>query len=150
MYHALKLGHVADSSKAKRDGNYEKVKLLMTQAADVQAIKFGMGLLREPPPDVAAPSPERTSGTIGVLRTEDLDERPLCEPECNEYPRGMHHTCRTQAYVQAGNDLNMTQGAEGPTAPENATLAADCRHLASEAEDNKDVIVRLGLLAETL
>ena len=87
-----------------------------------------MGLLREPPPDVAAPSPERTSGTIGVLRTEDLGERPFHELECNEYPRGMHHACCTQACFQEESDLKLTQGTEGPTVPENVTLAAEYRH----------------------
>jgi hypothetical protein len=58
--------------------------------------------------DVAAPSPDRTFGETGVLGPDELDERPFCEPECNEFPVGKHHACCSQAYFEAENNPDMS------------------------------------------
>ena len=46
VYHAVELGHPAEVATSHANGSYEGIHMLMTEAADAVAVKFGIGQCR--------------------------------------------------------------------------------------------------------
>ena len=103
VYHALKLGLLAEVASAIWSSDYREVGCIAAQVAAGTAVKFGFGShsLTLPPIVVITSADNRT-------HFEDhLTSRESCEPECSEFAPGALHPCCSQAFFNA-EDQNDT------------------------------------------
>jgi len=105
-YHAVKLGHPELRLQATRSHDFDGILALLRHVAQACAIKCGIGRVRfpratalrvlDPPPSADEVDPHRAQAAAVEA---SVDDRPFCEPECNDLPTGAHHASCSQAVL---------------------------------------------------